>query len=251
MSKPTRRCEVSAIRSVEPAGHGGIATLLRLLLLLAYPLLSHIASLRDDGAWAAVAMLGLVLMCLLTPLAQRRLWAVAVLLASAAGLLWVAQRPQAWMLLLAPPVVFPLLVAWGFARSLLPGQTPLIARIVHALYKRADMPVTAALERYTRRLTWAWVLVLLVLAVVNLVLALSATPDGLLTALGIQPWWPVSHQQWSWFANIANWGLIGGFFVLEYVLRKRYFPVRPYRNAGQFMRQMAQLGSAFWRDLLR
>lgn len=232
-------------------GQGAVAVVLRVLLLLAYPLLSHIASLRDEGAWAALALLSLVLLCLLLPLAQRRGWAFIVLLAASLALAWIARSPLAWMLLLAPPVVFPLLVAWGFARTLLPGQVPLIGRIVQALYQRAAMPVTPALERYTRQLTVAWVIVLGLLAAVNLGLALSAVPDGLLAAFGIQPWWPVSHEQWSWCANIANWGLIGGFFALEYVVRKRLFPLRPYRNVGQFVRQMGQLGPAFWRDLLR
>lgn len=237
--------------AVPEAGHGVAAALIRGLLLLAYPLLSHVASLRSGGAWAAVAMFSLVLLVLLTPLAQRRLWALPTLGLCMLALLWLAGSPLAWMLLLAPPVVFPLLVAWGFARTLATGQVPLIGRIMRALYQRAGMPVTTALERYTRRLTAAWAAVLVLLAALNLGLAASAVPGGLLATFGLQPWWPVSHEQWSWCANIANWGLIGGFFVVEYLLRAHLFPARPDRNPVQFARQMAQLGPAFWRDLLR
>ncbi|WP_305805751.1 ketosynthase [Stenotrophomonas sp. YIM B06876] len=233
------------------AGHGVAAALLRGLLLLAYPLLSHLASLRAGGAWAAGAMFSLVLLVLLAPLAQRRRWALPALGLCTLALLWLAGSPLAWMLLLAPPVVFPLLVAWGFARTLAPARVPLIGRIMRALYQHAGMPVTAALERYTRRLTAAWAAVLVLLAALNLGLAASAVPGGLLVTFGLQPWWPVSHAQWSWCANIANWGLIGGFFVLEYAVRTRLFPQRPDRNPAQFARQMAQLGPAFWRDLLR
>jgi len=232
-------------------GHGPAALVLRVILLLAYPVLSHVASLRNEGMWAAAALIGLVLLCLLEPLARWRAWAWALLAASTALLCWLGGSAWAWMLLLAPPVVFPLLVAWGFARSLLPGQVPLITRIVQALYARADMPVTAKLERYTRRLSAAWVAVLVLLASINLGLAMSAVPDGLLAAFGIQPWWPVTHEQWSWCANIADWGLLGGFFALEYAVRSQLFPQRPYRNAWDFARQMGQLGPAFWRDLLR
>jgi uncharacterized membrane protein len=220
--------------SHEP-GHGPVALALRVILLLAYPVLSHVASLRSEGAWAALALFGLVLLCLLEPLARRRASAWLALFASGLLLYGVGASRWAWMLLLAPPVVFPLLVAWGFARSLLPGRVPLIGRIVQALYQRAGMPVTAVLERYTRRLTAAWALVLSLLAAINLGLAMSAVPDG----------------QWSWCANIADWGLIGGFFALEYAVRSRLFPTRPYRNALDFMRQMGQLGPVFWRDLLR
>ena len=39
--------------------------------------------------------------------------------------------------------------------------------------------------------------------------------------------------------------------LAEFQYRKRRFPRRPYRNAAGFARQMAALGPAFWRDLLR
>lgn len=233
------------------AGHGPAAGILRIVLLLAYPVLSHVASLRSEGGWAALALFGLVLLCLLDALGHRRPAAWAALLASGLLLVWLGRSPWAWMLLLAPPVVFPLLVAWGFARSLWPGRVPLISRIVQALHARAGAPVDDRLECYTRRLTAAWALLLALLAAINLTLAVSVVPDGLLAAFGWQPRWPLSHAQWSWCANIADWGLIGGFFVAEYVLRCRLFPQRPYRSAGQFVRQMGQLGPAFWRDLLR
>ncbi len=238
------------VASHEP-GHGPVALALRVILLVAYPVLSHLASLRSEGGWAALALFGLVLLCLLEPLARGRLLAWVGLLGAALLLYGVGASPWAWMLLLAPPVVFPLLVAWGFARSLLPGRVPLISRIVQALHQRAGVPVSAVLERYTRRLTAAWAMVLSLLASINLVLAMSAVPDGLLAAFGIQPWWPVSHAQWSWCANIADWGLIGGFFALEYAVRSKLFPERPYRNALDFARQMGKLGPAFWRELLR
>lgn len=53
------------------------------------------------------------------------------------------------------------------------------------------------------------------------------------------------------FANLLAYGVVGGFFVGEYLLRGRWFPQRPYRNLPDFLRQMAQLGPEFWRDLLR
>ena len=233
------------------AGPAPVTGALRVALLLAYPLLSHVASLRGEGGWAALALFGLVVLCLLDGLARRRPWAWLALLVAGVALAWAGRSPLARMLLLAPPVVFPLLVAWGFARSLRPGRVPLIARIIHALHAQAGAPVDARLERYARRLTAAWALLLATLAAINLVLAMSAVPDGLLAAFGHQPRWPLSHAQWSWWANVADWGLIGGFFVAEYALRCRLFPHRPYRSAGQFVRQMGQLGPAFWRDLLR
>jgi uncharacterized membrane protein len=229
----------------------GPALLLRGILLLAYPLLSHVASLRDDGRWSALALASLVLLMLLGPLLLRRLWALLLLGVALLALCWLAGSRYAWMSLLAPPVVFTLLVAWGFARTLRAGQLPLVTRIVHALYQQAGMPVSAAADRYTRRLTAAWALLLLLLAAINLLLALLASPGGVLAMLGHPPTWAISHTQWSWFANLACWGLIGGFAILEYHLRQRWFRDQPYRNIVQFARQLLQLGPAFWRELLR
>jgi uncharacterized membrane protein len=155
------------------------------------------------------------------------------------------------MPLLAPPVVFIALVGWLFARTLVKGRVPLITRIVEALYAQAKMPMTPDLYRYTRQLTFGWALVLVLLAVINLLLALCAVPDGVLAQLGYVPHMSVTSAQWSLFANVLNYGIVGGFFVIEYLLRKRRFPQRPYRNVLEFGQQMARLGPHFWNQLLR
>lgn len=228
--------------------------MLRLALMLAYPLLCHVASVASPahaGAWSALALWLLLAWCALDALWACRPAAWAALLACAAGLAWLAGSPWAWLLLLTPPVVFPLWVAWLFARTLRTGRQPLVARIVHAVHASAGMPVEPALERYVRRLTAAWAVVLVLLAVVNLVLALSVVPDGPLAMAGIRPWWPVGHATWSWLANVANWGLLGGFALVEYGWRQLRFPQRPYPDMAGFVRALAALGPGFWRDLLR
>lgn len=224
---------------------------LRVALCLSYPVFAHLASVHADGFWAALAMASIVLLLLLEPLLKRRLWALLVLGLCLSGLWWVSQSRYALMPLLAPPVVFIALVAWLFARTLRRGHVPLITRIVEGLYLQADMPMTPELYRYTRQLTLAWALMLAVLAVINLLLALCAVPGGVLAQLGYQPFFAVSDQQWSFFANILNYGIVGGFFAGEYLLRKRRFPHRPYRNLMEFGQQMARLGPAFWNGFLR
>ena len=111
--------------------------------------------------------------------------------------------------------------------------------------------MTPDLYRYTRQLTFAWALLLALLAVINLLLALCAVPDGVLAQLGHVPPVSVTNAQWSLFANVLNYGIVGGFFVVEYLLRKRRFPHRPYRNALEFGQQMARLGPHFWNEFLR
>ncbi|WP_022971485.1 hypothetical protein [Xanthomonas maliensis] len=221
------------------------------LLALAYSPLAHWANASHRPELAVIAGGLLVGMVLIEPLAARRAWAwlLAALLIVGLGSLW--RSPHAMLLLAAPPVVFTGWIAWFFARSLRAGRTPLITRIVEGLYRRAEMPISPAQYRYTRRLTAAWALLLAGLTVLNLVLGLCAQPSGVLAQLGLASPWPISDANASLFANLLAYGVVGGFFVGEYLLRGRWFPQRPYRNLPDFLRQMAQLGPGFWRELLR
>jgi len=229
-------------------GRAGIAA--RIALLLAYPLLAHVASLRDDGRWSALALGSLLLLTLLEPLLRLRPWAWLLLAGSGVGLYALAGSDYVWLLLLVLPIGFTVLVAWAFARTLLPGREPLVTRIVAALHARAGLSMTPALDRYGRGLTLAWALLLATLTVLNLVLALCASPQAL-AAIGSPSVLAISHAQWSWSSNLACWGLVGAFCLVEYRIRQRRFPQQPYRHAADFVRQMAGLGPAFWRDLLR
>src|SRR3546814_8752857 len=87
--------------------------------------------------------------------------------------------------------------------------------LVSALDEVAPEAMAADLRRYTRGLTAAWAWLLAALAAVNLALAVLAVPDGLLAILGLSSPLPISRTQWSWFANICNYGIVGGFFRSE------------------------------------
>lgn len=223
---------------------------LRVALAVAYPFLAHVASLRDSGVLAAGALGTIVLMALVEGLVQRRIGAWLWLIAAAVALVWLAGSAYAQLPLLLVPVAFVALIAWFFGRTLRAGSVPLISRIVAALERRPAEALEPELRSYTRRLTLCWSVVLGVLGLCNLVLAALAVPGGLLVSFGVAPPWPVTEAQWSWFANGLNYGLVGGFFMLEYLYRKRRFPGR-YRNFADFIGRMSRLGPAFWRDLFR
>ncbi|MEG3192726.1 ketosynthase [Lysobacter sp. D1-1-M9] len=225
------------------------STALRLVLAIAYPLLAHWASHGGGDHAAALALLDLVLLVLADGLLQRRVWAWSLLFASVLGLWRLAGTPALQLLLLAPPMLFTGLLAWLFARSLASPRGALITRIVAAMEQCEPAQLAPELHRYSRRLTAAWAWLLAGLTVANGTLALIAVPDGVLARLGHAPMITVPQEQWSWFANILNYGIVGGFFVGEYALRRRWFPVRPYRNFIDFLRRMAALGPRFWREL--
>jgi len=222
----------------------------RVLMAVAYPLLSHLASTGDSAILAACALGTIVLMVLIDGLIQRRAGAWLMLVMSVLLLFLLARSDYAQLLLLLVPVVFVGLIAWGFGRTLRKGQVPLITRIVSALDARSPDAVAPALRRYTRNLTVIWAVVLIGLALCNLVLAMLATPVGLFTVIGVESPFPINDRQWSWLANTLNYGLVGGVFVIEYWYRKHCFPGR-YRNFADFIRRLSALGPVFWRDMLR
>lgn len=226
------------------------APVLQLALAVLYPVFAHAASLRGSGLFAALASLDVVLMMLMVPLLLRRGWAWLLLLVSVAALVWLAGSRFALVPLLLMPVAFILMIAWLFARSLRPPRQPLISRIVSALEGVTPEQLEPEIRVYTRHLTAAWAGLLALLATVNLVLALLAVPNGLLAVLGIDAPLTVTEAQWSWFANACNYGVIGGFFLLEYLYRKRRFPGR-YDSFLDFMKRMVTLPPATWRNLLR
>ncbi|WP_219338336.1 ketosynthase [Luteimonas deserti] len=224
--------------------------LLQLLLALAYAALAHLASLWQSDACALAALGVLIAMVLVEPLLARRAWAWVALPLAAAGAWALYRAGHAALPLLLVPVVFVLAIAWVFARTLRPGSQPLITRIMVGIEGGSVETVAPELLRYTRTLTLAWALALLGMAAANLLLAMLASPAGLLESVGLASPWPITWEQWSWCANLLNYGVIGGFFLVEFAVRKRRFPGR-YASFAGFVRKLAGLGPVFWRDLLR
>jgi len=222
----------------------------RIALAAAYPLLAHAASARDSGVLAAFAGADIALILLLPSLARGRLRAWALLACIALAAAWLARTPYALVPLLLVPVLFVGLVAWAFARTLRPGRVPLISRIVSALEAKDPAQLEPDIAAYTRRLTGVWAALLSALALVNLALALLAVPRGLLATFGVVTPWPVGENLWSWCANGATYGLVGGLMVAEFLYRSRRFPDR-YHGPLDFARRMAALGPGFWNGLFR
>jgi len=223
---------------------------LRLGLVLAYLLLAHLAGIGHAPWLAALALADIVVIVLLQPLLQRRAWAWLLLLAVLA-LLWpLVHSGHAFLPLLLVPVAILAAVSWTFGHTLLHARVPLITRMVAALEGGTPAQLDPEVSRYTRRLTAVWAGLLAALAATSLGLALVAVPNGILAGLGIAAPVAVTQAQWSWCANVLDYGVVGGFFVLEFAYRKRRFPGR-YHNFADFLRRLAALGPQFWRNLLR
>lgn len=193
-----------------------------------YLVLAHAGTLtgRIELRIAAIALIvGLIL------LALRGLpWLQLALLVVTGGCIAFADSPLQLMLY-APPVLFPLLLAGLFGRSLLPGRQPLVQRIVWHMHGRpADLSVE--LRRYARGVTIYWCAVFVAMAAVSLVLAMVA---------------PVAV--WSWVGNIAAYLMPPVALLAEYAWRKRVFPVQDYRNVFDYLARIVRLGPTLASDL--
>ena len=214
------------------------------LAALAYPLLAHGAAALDSGSLALAAAALLLVLALLpalrrgAPLAWLALAAITTLLA------WLFHRGQALLPLYAAPVLLNLLAARLFGRSLRRGRTPLVERIARLLH---GAPLPPDVVRYTRRVTLGWTVLLLGLALLNAVLALLASPDGLLEAAGLVPPVAVPRSVWSLFANLINYLVLALAFVGEFLWRRRRFPEHASGGLAAFVAGVARLGPGFWR----
>jgi hypothetical protein len=79
------------------------------------------------------------------------------------------------------------------------------------------------------------------------VLALLATPHGLLLTIGFQPAVTVPLATWSFVANVLNYVVLGVMFVAEYAYRRYRLPRQRHQALPEFLRGLARLGPLFTR----
>lgn len=170
-------------------------------LLLLYPLLVH-AAIVADSRLLEFAALSLLAGNVLGPkLIRAQAWAWTTFAACAVGSAVFVILGDGRLFLYAAAVVSPLALMWFFARTLLPGQTPLVTRIADDM----SGPLSPAVTLYTRRVTQLWVVALTGFATANFLLALFATP-----------------VIWSLFANFINYIIAGTLFLAEWLFRCWY-----------------------------
>lgn len=210
-------------------------------LAVCYALLAHLAVERGSAP-LAVACLALLAAIVLAPGMVRgsgAAWALAIVVG--AGLALAASRKWVWLPLYVPSVSGDAFMAWVFGHTLAAGRVPLIERMARRLRGAADAPIEPEVVRYARSLTLAWAVLFGALGAISLALALCAAPNGVLPLLGFTPPLTVPQAVWSGFANLAEYGIVAGFFVIEYAYRRRRFPQQPHAKLFDFVRRLAAI----------
>ena len=204
----------------------GAKLALGLALCLAYSLLAHFASVQPKPGFWEVLLALFLLLTLAFSLAWRsahRYGLLALCLAGVAGLAcmgdWLLLHYQ-WLFFLEHAGTQSLLCLL-FGRTLAVGQTPLVSRFAAAVHG----PLQPHLQRYTRRVTWAWTLYFGAMASLS-VLLFSFAPIA---------WW-------STFANVLGMPSMVLMFVVDYVLRRLLLPPQDVTGLWQAVQAYRQVG---------
>lgn len=168
-----------------------------------YAVLAHLAAAdpSPDLLDASVAVVPLVALSLvLAWRSPQRRWLLLLFLAGCValgfGADWLVQHHH-WVFLLEH-VGMQAVLGLAFGATLRAGQTPLVSRLAVVVHG----PLSPALARYTRQVTWAWTVYFSAMAVASLLL-----------------FWLAPIAVWSVFANLLGLPLLVLMFLAEYGVR--------------------------------
>jgi uncharacterized membrane protein len=178
-------------------------------LIITYALLQHYANTTAAAAPLGSALAVTPLLATWLAVARRTPWPRSSVMLAAVIAGWVLIKEWSriehsfpLMFMLQEAGIY-LMLAFGFGRSLLPGQTPLCMRwatMVHG-------PLSEAAARYTRSVTFAWTLFLTGIGLTSVLLYALA---------------PV--RSWSIFSNFMTLPLAALMFAIEYEIRRHRLP---------------------------
>ncbi len=189
-------------------------------LMLAYPIVAYIV-LWLKQPQIIIAYLILIFFLLAIEKCWNKHWYSGLTLLLFVGLIaYFMQQSYVQYLLYFPPILILSGLFILFSQSLLSGQTPLITRYAHIL---GDNLKEQHL-RYNRSLTVAWSVFFLLMALTSILLAIFSTIDT-----------------WSLFTHVISYLLIGSFFVIEFIYRKRHFAGEIEDSFFQFIRKIIKI----------
>ncbi len=189
------------------------------LLWISYPLLVHAAVLTGRSELQAAALGWLVILLLLPAMrtGNRKAWAAA-----AAGVTLAAMAPAfglALVFLYIPPIAINLMLFGVFSHSLRADRTPVVTATARAI--RGELSPT--LVDYTRKVTWMWSGLFLLMAALSLGLAVFA-----------------SAVMWSTFTNFLNYVIVGCVFIGEFLMRRWLLPQEKHTGVIAYIRGLLQ-----------
>jgi uncharacterized membrane protein len=179
-----------------------------------------VAVFASGNAWLdAIAVVALATLLLWPGLRRRGIVAWLVFLGIAGATLALTLAHRGDIALDFMPVMVNAALCHLFARTLMRGREPLIARVIGVVEgpDRVALPGVAA---YARGLTRAWALLLGAQATVLTIVILCSVPDGTLARFGIAPPIALAGEGWRWYLHLGSYACVFAFMAIEYAWRR-------------------------------
>lgn len=191
-----------------------------------YSLFAHQLTASDDRSGFAYgfALASLVLVAVFLFIGHRRRWLLMALVVFAALAAWGLRHSLVWdprwvYLLQHAGANFGLALLFGLSLGSPAGS--LVTRMARAIH--GELPEDVL--RYTRRVTWAWTLFFVVMALLSVGLFFLA-----------------DMSTWSVFINFLTLPLVALMFVVEYLVRRLVLPGHEHKSILAGVRAYSQLG---------
>ncbi len=170
-----------------------------MLASISYPFLVHYLVVTEQYLFAGIYIVALLLLIVVQNFLQGYKWlATGLLLLSVAISAILIYKAR--LVVFLPPVLIPLALAYVFGKTLMGQQTAFITGIAQKI--RAT-PLVEKEKKYTRFITYMWVLFFLFLAIESMVVAVI-----------------FDMETWSYITNFLNYILVVFFAMFEYLLRR-------------------------------
>jgi len=247
-----QRLRVSAVPATipsPPAAHSKLRGLIVATVLIAYAAVI-VAAYATGRAWLdELAALMLVTLLLSPGLRRRSVAAWIVWLIAVGGLAFLALTDRGALAIDFMPIMVNAALCTLFARTLAPGSTPLVARVIGVLEGPERLALPGVTD-YARRLTFAWAALLGMQAIVLLTLVACAVPDGLIASFGAEPPFAIAGTGWRWYLHLGSYATVLAFIVIEYAYRRWHLRHIPHASLPSFVARLARRWPALARSVM-
>lgn len=191
-----------------------------LLASISYPFLVHYLVVTEQYLIAGTYIVVLLLLIAVQNFLQGYKWlAMGLLLLSV--VISMVLIYQAQLVVFLPPILIPLALAYVFGKTLIGKQTAFITTLAQ---KIRSTPLVEEEQKYTRFITYLWVLFFLFLAIESIVVAFV-----------------YNMEIWSYITNFLNYILVVIFAMFEYLLRRIILSKLEHPSFIGFIKKLIQV----------
>lgn len=191
-----------------------------ILILMTYPIFSHIFIIFGHPEWVAVYFFIICTLFLIKEIVTKNYFlAMLIMTLLVVGAILIL-KGQVVKFMYLPPILISLGLFILFGASLQKERIPLITRYAQLI----DGELSQEIQTYTKRVTQIWTALFLAILIESIILGIF-----------------FSVEIWSLFTNLLNYLLIVFVFCAEYIYRNKVYPELPRRNFAEFLQKIIQI----------